>query len=191
MADPARKAALAKLAGEANARLKAGDLAAAAAAIEQLGTAADALASSNVSGAAQTTGAPAGAAVTYAKSRLAWLAARKKVEAELEKLRGEIMVNFEADGIAAELDTAYTNFVAPMLAALDESFADKLDEATNATDPAARAKLVEEAKAIMQRYETYLAGEPRIAALGTNPFVPLSIQPTLSSTLAALAKAVH
>ncbi len=78
-----------------------------------------------------------------------------------------------------------------MLATLDESLADKLDEATNATDPAARARLVEEAKAIIGRYEAYLSGEPLIADLDANPFAPLAIQQTVSATLAALAKAMH
>ena len=135
--------------------------------------------------------APTGREVTYAKSRLAWLATRQKVQSEMEKLRGGLIAAFEGFDIEAELHAEYTEFVAPVLATLDESLADKLDEATNATNPAGRAKLVEEAKTIIQRYQNYLAGEPVIVALDTNPVVPLTIRETLTTTLTALAQAVH
>ena len=134
---------------------------------------------------------PTGSVVTYAKSRLAWLAARQKIQGEIEKLRGSLIAAFAGFDIEAELHAEYTQFVAPVLEALDESLADKLDEATNATNPATRAKLVEEAKAIIQRYQAYLVGEPVIIALDTNPIAPLAIQTTLTTTLTALAKAVH
>ena len=129
--------------------------------------------------------------VAYAKSRLAWLAARKKVESDLDKLRGAIVTAYANDGIAADLEKRYTEKVAPVLANLDERLADKLDEATNATDPQQRAALVAEAKKIMQDYETYLAGEKIIADLDTNPFVPVAIQQTIAGTLATLEKTVH
>lgn len=135
--------------------------------------------------------APTRSVVTYAKSRLAWLAARQKVQGEIEKPRGGLIAAFQGFDIDAELHSEYTQFVAPVLEALDESLADKLDEATNATDPAKRSKLVEEARAIIQRYESYIAGEPVIAALDTNPVVPLAIRQTLTTTLTALAQAVH
>jgi len=141
----------------------------------------------------ETAAAPVrtGSVVTYAKSRLAWLAARQKVQSEMEKLRGGLIAAFDGFDIEAEIHSEYTEFVAPVLAALDESLADKLDEATNATSPAARAKLVEEAKAIIQRYQNYLAGEPVIVALDANPIVPVTIGQTLTTTLTALAQAVH
>lgn len=135
--------------------------------------------------------APTRSVVTYAKSRLAWLATRQKIQSEMDKLRGGLIAAFEGFDIEAELHAEYTQFVAPVLEALDESLADKLDEATNATDPAKRSKLVEEARTIIQRYESYLAGEPVIAALDTNPVVPLAIRQTLTTTLTALAQAVH
>jgi hypothetical protein len=188
-ADPSRKDALVGLAGAAQGGLKGGDPAAAAAGIEALRQALDAQPSATRSAATQP--APGGGAVAYAKSRLAWLAARKKVESEIDKLRSEIIATYQADGIAAEIEKRYRERVAPVLGTLDESLADKLEEATNATDAAQRAKLVEEAKQIMQRYETYLAGEKIIADLDSNPFVPLAIQQTISATLTALSKAVH
>ena len=58
------------------------------------------------------------------------------------------------------------------------------------TDPAQHAKLVVEAKKIIQGYESYLASEPLIAKLDANPFVPLAIQKTLTATLTTLSKVV-
>ena len=134
---------------------------------------------------------PTGSVVNYAKSRLAWLATRQKVQSEMEKLRGGLIAAFEGFDIEAELHAEYTELVAPVLATLDESLADKLDEATNASNPAARAKLVEEAKTIIQRYQNYLAGEPVIVTLDTNPVMPLAIRQTLTTTLTTLSQAVH
>lgn len=186
--NPALQQPLVKLAGAAQASLKGGDLAAAARGIDELRQAlATAAAQAKLTQQAQA----GGGAVTYAKSRLAWLAARKKVESEIEKLRSAILTTYQDDGIAPDLERAYQDRVAPILAGLDERLADKLDEATNATDPAQRAKLVAEAQAIMKDYETFLASESIIADLDANPFVPLSIQQTITATLSTLAKAVH
>ena len=196
-AAPAEKDRLTKIATDANVQLKTNNLIYAGATIEQLRRALDAAQAQAQAG--QTPppppaqpGAPAtGSVVAYAKSRLAWLAARKKVESDLDKLRGAIVTAYANDGIAADLEKRYTAKVAPVLANLDERLADKLDEATNATDPQQRAALVAEAKKIMQDYETYLAGEKIIADLDTNPFVPVAIQQTIAGTLATLEKTVH
>lgn len=202
---PAEKDRLAKLATDANVQLKTGNLTYAGVAIEQLRRALDA-AQAQAQPAQPTTGVPpqapaqpaqapqqpaTGGAVAYAKSRLAWIAARKKVEGDLEKLRSAIVTTYSQDGIAADLEKRYSERVAPVLANLDEKLADKLDEATNATDPQQRTALVAEAKQIMQGYEAYLAGEKIIADLDTNPFVPVAIQQTISATLATLEKTVR
>jgi hypothetical protein len=42
----------------------------------------------------------------------------------------------------------------------------------------------------MQSYQDYLAREPLIAMLDNNPFVSLSIEKTLTTTLSALSRAV-
>ncbi len=184
VADPARKLALAKLAAAATERVKERDLPRAQAAVVQLRAALDA---SGPVGAQVAVGAK----VTYARARLAWLAARQKVASEIERLRGEIVASFQRYDFAAELSEAHRRFVTPVLESLDESLADKLDEATNASDPAARAKLVAEAHAIMQRYQAFLANEPVIAALDANPFMPLAIRSTFTATLTTLSQAVR
>jgi len=194
---PALKDQLSKLATDANVNLKTSNLVYAATYIASLRTALD-NAPQGPAGPAATTAAPAtpapkapeGAKVTYAKSRLAWLAARKKVEGDIEKLRAELIATFEDEGDGPELDKLYRARVAPVLEALDESLADKLDEAINAVDPAKHKALVDEAKGIIQRYTAYVASEQLIADLDENPIVPVAIRATLSATLSTLAKTI-
>lgn len=192
LAAPTLKDALGKLAGDANAHLKANQLTEAAAQIAQLRKALDAVPAGT---AAPQTPAPVaprteGAKVTYAKSRLAWLAARQKVESDLEKLRKEMIATFEDDDDSPELDKLYRARVAPVMEALDESLADKLDEAINAADQGKRDILIGEARQIIQRYIDYMEGESLIADLDDNPFVPVAIHATLSATLSALSKTI-
>ncbi len=113
------------------------------------------------------------------------------METEIEKLRAEIATTYQNDGIAPELDRLYRAKVAPVLQSLDESLAATLNEAAKTTDGARRAALVTEAQTIMQGYQSFLASDPTIGLLDSNPFVPLSIQQTVSATLSALGRTVH
>ncbi len=129
--------------------------------------------------------------VAYGKARLAWIAARRNMVSDIEKLREAIKSTYEKEGLAGELEKAYQARVLRIFDSLDEQLADKLDDATNEADAIKRAKLVTEARGLIDKYRTYLAGEPLIADLDSNPFVPLSIQKTVGGTLDALSKAVH
>ena len=77
-----------------------------------------------------------------------------------------------------------------MMEKFDESLSEKLDEVSKTTDAGAHAKLVDEARKIIDGYEQMLGSEPLIAKLDDNPFVPLAIEKTLTASLAALSKAV-
>jgi hypothetical protein len=208
-ADPSRLNELKALAGKAQASLKAGDLTSASDAADALeaalggaGAAANAPAASAspaapsapsaADGQASPNGqaAPQAAASTLAKSRQAWLATRSKLESDIGKLHGAFMSAYKDHGAVDKLEAAFKSRVEGVLGSLDESLAEKLDELGKATDPAARGKLVQEARQIMQRYESFVASEPTIAALDTNPFVPLAIRKTLTATLTTLSKAV-
>jgi hypothetical protein len=193
LTDPTRKAVLGKQANDANTALKGGSLTVAASGISALRAALDAVANGQ-GGNGQAGNGKAGngtGTVAYAKSRLAWLAARKKVESDIDKLGNEIVATYQEEGIGPELGKLYRDRVSPILETLDESLADKLDAAINATDPAQRTELVTEARGIMERYQAFIDREEIIASLDTNPFLPLTIQQTLSATLSALSKAVH
>ncbi len=187
--NPMLQQPLVKLAGAAQAALKARqDLAGTTAAIAELRRAvADAAEQAKLTKQAQA----GGGAVTYAKSRLAWIAVRKKVESDIEQLRTALLATYQPDGIAGALDKAFKARVEPVLSALDERLSDALDKATNATDPKQRAALVAEAREIMGDYTIFLNTDKTIAELDANPFVPLSIRNTVAATLNTLSKAMQ
>ncbi|HLY58095.1 MAG TPA: hypothetical protein VKS60_21210 [Stellaceae bacterium] len=198
-------ALLKKLAIDATTSLKTGNLVYAAAQIEQLRKALDegapAGTSQTAAPAAQTAPPPqqvnvpgAAGAVAYGKSRLAWLAIRKKMEGDIEKLRGEIVAHYSQQNggnLVAEIEKKYQEKVGPVLVNLDESLADKLDEAVNASEANARSKLVQEARDIIGKYQQFVSGSQILADLDKNPFVPLAIQQTLTATLTTLSAAVR
>ncbi len=201
-ADPARGASMKALATQAQGALKSGDVAAAQQAMADLKQAIAAPAAPSPpaagapappNGAAANGAAANGAAPNMAalgKAKLVWGAARKKMESEVEKLHTEMAKHYKDHGFGAELDKVFSSKIEPIMSSLDESLVHKLDEVTKNADPASHAKLVGEAKAIITKYEKFLASEPIIAKLDANPFVPLAIQKTLTATLEALSKTV-
>ena len=131
------------------------------------------------------------AGTTYTKSRRAWIAVRKQVETDLDKLRAEIVKTYEADGIGPQIDKSFRDRVAPVLQTLDERLAQKLDEATSQTDPTQRSKLVADAQQIIQEYTSFVSSSQIVTDLDTNPFAAIAIKQTVAGTLGVLAKALH
>jgi hypothetical protein len=201
-ADPAQQGALKGLAVQAQTALKSGDATTASAFIEQLRTALSSAAPPPTAAAPASTAAPAppptpGSApspatkVAFTKARLAWLAARKKVEADIASLQTGLEAAFKGHAMAPDLTTGFQARVEKVLNQLDEQLADKLDEVTNATDPAQHAKLVGEAKQVMQRYQAFIASDSTLAEIDANPFVPVAIQKTLTTTLSVLTRTIN
>lgn len=192
LSDIARKGDLARMATQANALLRGGNLSGAEQAIaalrEALGASAGTRGGGNGAG-TSTGGAPNGA--MYEKSGQAWIAARSRIEAEIKKLRDQLVAAYQADGLAGEIESRLQAKVAPVMAAMDPALAEKLAAASKATDPDARASLIEDAQAILQACQSFVQGEAILADLDANPFVPLVIRQTMSATVAALEKTVH
>jgi hypothetical protein len=186
-ADPARRAELVELAQKAGAQIKQGQITQAV--VEAIDHMREIMGSATAPGAPQG-GSPQGA-VAYAKSRLAWLAARQHVEKDLDKLRDALAAEYRQTPSGAEILQRYANRVSPVMAAFDEELADALDDAVNATDPAKRADKVDGAKVVINRYKAYLESENLIYYLDNNPFVPLAIRKTVSATLSVLESTVH
>lgn len=191
--DAARKGDLARMATRAGALLRGGDLSGAETAIAALG---DAL--KTRSGAATGNGAANGAgaaaadrADAYGRSGRAWVATRSRVQTDLDKLRAALVASYQDDGIADEIESRFRSRVAPVMQGLDASLAEKLEQASGAADAQTRAARVAEAQAILQRCQAFIDGEPLLADLDANPFVPLEIRKTLTATLSALERAVH
>ena len=189
-ANPAAKSDLIGMATIANTSLKGTDLMLASTNISKLETAL-AEASANPQAAAAAPGEGDAAAATYIKSRRAWAAVRQQVQADIEKLRAEIVKTYEADGIGPQIDKSYRDRVAPVLQTLDERLAQKLDEATAQTDAAKRSDLVSEARQIIQEYETFVSSSQIVTDLDTNPFAAIAIKQTVAGTLGVRAKALH
>ena len=194
-ATPDLGALLKPLATQAQASLKAGDLPSAAGGIEELRRELDRAGPPAPQAAAPQAAAPQAAAPAPAgapaKSRLVWLATRQKVESDLARLKAGIMAACNGQDIEAALEDSFRSKVEPLLDSLDDSLAHKLDAVNKATDPAQRAQLLAEAKQIVQRYQSVVAQQPIIAQLDANPFVPLSIQKTLTATLSALSASLR
>jgi hypothetical protein len=195
--DPARLAVFKKIAVAAQTALKSGDFVEAVKAADALqailGTPAAAPAGSAANGARPNGAAPPdpAAAQKVAKSRLAWLATRKKIETDLGKLKSVVMTACQGIDIESALEAAFRERVEPVLEQLDESLAHKLDEVNGSADAAQRAKLVAEAKGIIKRYEAFATGSQIIAKLDDNPFFPLTISKTLAATLGTLSSAIR
>lgn len=137
-------------------------------------------------------GAPAAGknAAAFSKARVAWIATRRKVESDISKLQGTFNSAFTDHPKGADLGAAFKARADKVLESLDEALAHKLDEVTGATAPAQHAKLVQEARQIIRRYEATVANDPTIAALDANPFAPLTIRKTMTATLSALSNAI-
>ena len=196
-ADPSQRDALKGIVSQAQACLQIGDLQTASTHVDSLramldggGAQGGAVPASDPQ--SDTGGAPRnGAAATFVKSRMVWLAARKKVDGDINKLHGEFMAAFKDHAKADDIGAAFQKRVGGVMDKLDERLAHKLDEMAKNTDAAQHAKLVQEAKQLVDNYQSYLASEPLIATLDNNPFTPLAIQKTMTATLAALGNALH
>lgn len=132
-----------------------------------------------------------GAAATYTKSRMVWMATRQKMDGDIGKLHDAFAAVFKDHSQADALNKAFRDRISTVMEQFDETLAHKLDEIAANTDPSQHAKLVQEAQVQLQRYQSYLASEPLIATLDSNPFTPLAIEKTMTATLTALSKALR
>ncbi len=159
-----------------------GDPAAAAAAVEKLRVA--------MAAALEKLQDAARAAGTYDKSGKIWAAVRQKVEADLGKLRASILDAYKGQPFVGEIEAKFTERTAPVLRTLDLGLADKLAEVSKTADKAKRSQLIDQAHDMIDGYRAY-ASAPLLGDLDANPFVPLSVQATVTATLDTLAKALH
>jgi hypothetical protein len=191
--DDEQRQELAQIATHVNAALKEDNLPEVVTGIaelrEALATAANGAAGQSESQ-ARPNGSDPDKLATFTKARTAWLATRQKVEADINKLQGEFLAAFKGHAKASDLETGFRSRVETVLTSMDEELAHTLDAALAAAEPGQHAKLVQNAKQIIQRYESYVASDPTIAALDLNPFVPLAIKKTFTTTLSVLSKAI-
>ena len=128
-------------------------------------------------------------AVVYTQTRLVWVATRGSIQAELKKLEQAILDNYKGQIVLPEV-TQGVRKLDRVLAMFDESLIENLDKALNSTEAADKAKWHDEARAVITRYQNYLATDPLVQELDNNPFVPIAVQASLSKTLATLASKI-
>ena len=127
-----------------------------------------------------------GAAVALAKSVLLWDATRKELMDQLHLLEAAILAQSAGEDDFEEILESVP-VLADVLAELDTRLSDTLNAIYATTDQAERARLREQAKAVVVEYETYIAAEPLMAALDSNPFVPFDASAKVRLTLSAIA----
>ena len=190
-ANPAGADAMKTAAVAAQTALKGGDVAAATQSADTLERLLNAAASGGAAGGAAAAKGPAMGSPVFAKARATWVATQKKVESEIDKLHAELQSVYKGHGVVADLEKTFRSTVEPTMSKFDDTLANKLDEVNKNTDPSAHAKLVGEVQEMITQYESFLASDPLIAKLDDNPFVPLSIEKTLTTSLSILAKSVN
>lgn len=205
--NPSLKAGLVEMATDAQASLKRGDLQQAAAGIAVIKQALDSADEPNRDDAksggddgatSQAQAVPAGtpahgkaAVQRYRKSRQVWVATRKKVDADLEKLSGAIGSFDHGGRFGNDIAATFLKTIDPVLSTLDDSLAGLLEQAENAEDQEEADQALEQARTTIGLYQDFAASNPLIKQLDGNPFMPMTIGKTISASLAALAAAIH
>ena len=122
----------------------------------------------------------------YARSGEAWVSARRKVGAELQKLEQAILEAYREPALAEAVGKSVRK-LDRVLELFDAQVADALGEAARSTDAAQIRRWHDEARQAIARYQGYLDSDPLVQELDDNPFVPVEVRSTLSATLGALA----
>jgi len=124
--------------------------------------------------------------VDYAKCRLAWDATKKRVHADLQRLEEAILNEFRDAPAFSEL-VRNVRKLDSVLETFADGLGDALDAALNASGPDERRQRHEQAIKIVAQYQQKVDSDPFIDKLQSNPFVPVSLKESLSTTLSALA----
>lgn len=123
-----------------------------------------------------------------AKAGDIWLATCRKVEGDIGKLQTTFEAAFKDHAKAGDIHSAFGDRVTKVIDQFDDELAHTLKAIAAGGDPAQHDKLVAQARDTIKRYLAFVAGDPTIAELDKNPFVPLSLQATLTGSLSALSK---
>jgi len=123
------------------------------------------------------------------KSRLIWMATLKNARAERDKLLTTILKNFSDDEDKSIVREA-AKVIKSTLDHFNEKLADSIELVLNANE-GDRNALHQEVTRIIDDYLDKLNNEPIVAMLDDNPFVPVKLHKTLSTTLRAFASSLN
>ena len=183
-----QKAALAKLAGAANAAIKGNDLTAAAALLAKLQEGIGPTIGPTGAGTQATATKGPDPKVAFAQARLRYEAGRKHVRAEVEKLAGAMREFFAREPDFTAISNAIEAFDG-IRDLLDERLIDELDAGYSAGSEFAVTEARAKAQAVIAEYQEFLSANARLLnGMDSNPFVPVSVESVLPPLLADLAK---
>jgi hypothetical protein len=118
----------------------------------------------------------------YQRAQRGWTVTRERVGADLQKLRQAILAEYaddpELSGIAASV-----RGLDRVMDALDERLVDALDALASAKTQEAAEEAQERARDIVRRYARFIRQDPLIPRLDENPFVPVSIEKSMTNAL--------
>lgn len=125
--------------------------------------------------------------MAFRKARLGWGTARGKARAGIASLRDGLREALSGDPEFPAMDQHIAT-LDDIIAGLDGRLEDTLDAAMNATDPAKRQDLKQQAVDLVEDYRRFVEGHPVLRKIDDNPFMPSPVFATLSAELGTLAK---
>lgn len=128
---------------------------------------------------------------TLDKAQKLWLGTRKRIDGDIAALEKRFASAFDDHASADHLKTAFRKRADTVLDSLGEVLAHALADVKQAASEAERAKLLAEAETMIHAYGQHAATCPTIAALDKNPFMPLAIGTTITTTLDAILRSVR
>ena len=127
----------------------------------------------------------------YRKSRTVWMATRAKVDADIQKLSEFIMSIDHNGAFGDDLEQNFLAVVDPVLSTLDDSLTGYLTEAEHAKNEETVKRALTQARSTIDLFQKFVAANKTIKELDSNPFMPIAVASTLTTSLSALAAALR
>ena len=124
---------------------------------------------------------------TYLSGRANLRSARESAERELKRLQEAILAKCKDEPFYREVESKSQRLF-EFLAPIDDSVADKLDEAGRCTDPELQQVLNKKARELIQKQLTGMRSHPLASFIEKNPFGKFIIKQPIEVTLSALDK---
>jgi hypothetical protein len=120
---------------------------------------------------------------------LIWNNTRSYVGQQITRLQQAIVAEMRDEPDIKDIVANISNLEEP-IDELDDSLTDKLSELRATTDPARQAALSNEARAIVARFQKYVADDGLMNEIDDNGFIPLDIKPKVTAALAAVLQTI-
>ncbi len=124
---------------------------------------------------------------TYLSGRANLRSARESAEKELKRLQEAILAKCKDESFYREVESKSQRLL-DFLAPIDDSVADKLDEAGRCTDPEQQQELNKKVRELIQKQLTGMRSHPLASFVEKNPFGKFIIKQPIEVTLSALDK---